>query len=264
MGSCTNAAATRGAEAAGGARAPSGASRICLGRPRCALNSAAERSLHSVRPSHFTDRPLGLRRSSLRIVLERRGPGVPGQPWRFARVRTTVTGQFQRVIRPAGRSGGVRWTFVDGSSIRGQLSILMIVMGITGQPPRDNESAHAEGGSSSGPVFAGQGRGQTTDVGWHPGVRFILVLVVVLPILATGVFTGSGVASGWSFRQHAQVVANDATQLQTVASARAQMNPLSVPLTAVSYAAQLGISEPVLDTLLKPAVPFSVQLAQET
>ena len=153
---------------------------------------------------------------------------------------------------------------MHGSSIRGQLSILMRVMGITGQPPHDNESAHAEGGLSSGSVFDGQGRGQTTDVGWHPGVRFILVLVVVLPILATGVFTGSGVASGWSFRQHAQVVANDATQLQTVASARAQMNPLSVPLLTLSYAAQLGISEPVLDTLFKSAVPFRVQLAQET
>ena len=42
------------------------------------------------------------------------------------------------------------------------------------------------------------------------------------------------------------------------------MNPLSVPLLAVSYASQLGISEPVLDTLLKPAVPFRAQLAQGT
>src|SRR5665213_2959825 len=140
----------------------------------------------------------------------------------------------------------------------------MRVMGITGQPPRDNGRAHAEEEPISGSVFDGQGRGQTTDVGWHPGVRFILVLVVVLPILATGVFTESGVVSGWSFRQHAQVVANDAIQLQTVASARAQMNPLSVPLLTLSYAAQLGISEPVLDTLLKPAVTFSVQLAQQT
>jgi diguanylate cyclase (GGDEF)-like protein len=92
----------------------------------------------------------------------------------------------------------------------------------------------------------------------------ILALVVLLPILATGIFTTTGVASGWSFRQHAQVVADDAKQLQTVAAARAQMNPLSVPLLAVSYSAQLGISEPVLDTLLKPAVPFRVQLAQGT
>ncbi len=92
----------------------------------------------------------------------------------------------------------------------------------------------------------------------------ILALVVLLPILATGIFTISGAASGWSFRQHAQVVAADAKQLQTVAEARAQMNPLSVPLLAVSYSAQLGISEPVLDTLLKPEVPFRVQLAQGT
>ena len=111
---------------------------------------------------------------------------------------------------------------------------------------------------------AGQRRVRTQFSGWHPGVRAILALVVLLPILATGIFATSGAASAWSFRQHAQVVAADAKQLQTVAAARAQMNPLSVPLLAVSYSAQLGISEPVLDTLLKPAVPFRVQLAQGT
>ena len=111
------------------------------------------------------------------------------------------------------------------------------------------------------------GSGRAASAGgahWHPGVRLILVLLVVLPILATGVFTGTGVVSGWSFRQHAQVVAEDASRLQTVATARAQMNPLSVPLLAVSYSAQLGITEPVLDKLLKPTVPYSVQLAQGT
>jgi diguanylate cyclase (GGDEF)-like protein len=95
-------------------------------------------------------------------------------------------------------------------------------------------------------------------------VRLILVLVVALPLLATGVFTESGVLSSWSFRQHAQVVADDAAQLQTVASARAEMNPLSVPLLAVSYASHVGVSESVLDSLLKPAVPFRTQLAQGT
>ena len=59
-------------------------------------------------------------------------------------------------------------------------------------------------------------------------------------------------------------MAKDATALQVVANARAQMNSLEVPLSAVSYAAQIGISEPVLDTLLHPAVPFSKQLAQGT
>jgi len=95
-------------------------------------------------------------------------------------------------------------------------------------------------------------------------VRLLLILVVLLPILATGILTASGADSGWTFRQNAQVVANDAAQLQTVASARAQLNPLQVPLLAVSYAAQIGISESVLDTLLKPAVPFRDQLAQGT
>ncbi len=98
----------------------------------------------------------------------------------------------------------------------------------------------------------------------HPGVRLLLTLVVLLPMLATGILILSSANSAWTFRQNAEIVAKDATALQVVASARAQMNSLEVPLSAVSYAAQLGISEPVLDTLLHPAVPFSTQLAQGT
>ena len=134
------------------------------------------------------------------------------------------------------------------------------VMGFTGLSPGSYAGANLDARSSS----AEHGRGRTVSGGWHPGVRVILALIVLLPVLATGLFTTTGVASGWSFRKHAQVVADDAKQLQTVAEARAQMNPLSVPLLAVSYSAQLGISEPLLDTLLKPAVPFRVQLAQGT
>jgi diguanylate cyclase (GGDEF)-like protein len=95
-------------------------------------------------------------------------------------------------------------------------------------------------------------------------VRFILILVVVFPLLSTGLLSGSGLTSGWAFRQQAQVVAHDAAQLEVVASARAKLNTLSVPLDAVSYAAGLGISETVLDTLLNPAVRFREQLAQGT
>jgi hypothetical protein len=40
-------------------------------------------------------------------------------------------------------------------------------------------------------------------------------LVVLLPLLSTGILTGSGLTSGWAFRQRAQVVARDAAQLQT-------------------------------------------------
>ena len=98
----------------------------------------------------------------------------------------------------------------------------------------------------------------------HPGVRLLLTLVVLLPMLATGILILSSANSAWRFRQNAEIVAKDATALQVVASARAQMNSLEVPLSAVSYAAQIGISEPVLDTLLHPAVPFSTQLAQGT
>jgi diguanylate cyclase (GGDEF)-like protein len=98
----------------------------------------------------------------------------------------------------------------------------------------------------------------------HPGVRLLLTLVVLLPMLATGILILSSANSAWRFRQNAQVVAKDATALQVVANARAQMNSLEVPLSAVSYAAQIGISEPVLDKLLNPSVPFSKQLAQGT
>jgi len=83
-------------------------------------------------------------------------------------------------------------------------------------------------------------------------------------VLSTGVILVSEGASAWSFRERAQVVAGDAARLQVVATARAQMNSLEVPMSAVSYAAQVGISESVLDGLLKPAVPYRVQLAQSS
>jgi len=111
---------------------------------------------------------------------------------------------------------------------------------------------------------AGAGGSEDGRARWRPGVPFILVLLVLLPLLATGIFTESGVTSGWSYRQHAAVVASDATRLQTVAAARAEMNPLTVPLLAVSYAEGLGISVHVLDTLLRPTVPYEAQLASGT
>jgi len=92
----------------------------------------------------------------------------------------------------------------------------------------------------------------------------MLILVVLLPLLSTGIFVGLKGASGWTFREKAQVVARDASELQTVASARAELNSLVVPLSAVSYASSVGISETTLDRLLKPTVPFAVQLAQGT
>jgi len=87
-------------------------------------------------------------------------------------------------------------------------------------------------------------------------------LVVLFPLLSTGIVTGAGLTSGWAFRQQAQVVARDAAQLQVVATARAQVSVLSVPLAAVSYAAGLGVSESLLDAVLKPAVPFQKQLTR--
>jgi len=98
----------------------------------------------------------------------------------------------------------------------------------------------------------------------RPGVRVVLLLVVLLPLLTTGFLISSQAASGWTFRQKADVVAKDAARLQVVADARAQMNNLEVPMSAVSYAAGIGVSERVLDSLLKPAVPYRIQLAQGT
>jgi diguanylate cyclase (GGDEF)-like protein len=42
------------------------------------------------------------------------------------------------------------------------------------------------------------------------------------------------------------------------------MNPLEVPLLAVSYAAKIGVNESALDTLLKPKVSFKDQLERGT
>src|SRR5579862_1317596 len=118
--------------------------------------------------------------------------------------------------------------------------------------------------STSAPEVDDPQRAPAPSVRGRMGVRLLLTLVVLLPMLGTAVLIASSADSAWRFRQNAEVVANDATALQTVANARAQMNSLEVPLSAVSYAAQLGISEPVLDQLLHPAIPFSKQLAQGT
>jgi diguanylate cyclase (GGDEF)-like protein len=95
-------------------------------------------------------------------------------------------------------------------------------------------------------------------------VRILLTSVVLLPMIATGIVIISSATSAWTFRQNAQVVAADATELAVVASARAQMNTLEVPLAAVSYAAGIGISAPVLDSLLHAAVPLELELRQGT
>jgi diguanylate cyclase (GGDEF)-like protein len=95
---------------------------------------------------------------------------------------------------------------------------------------------------------------------WHPGVRLVLVLVVLVPMLSTAILLAVSGSSAWSFRQRGQIVAHDAARLQVVARARAQLNALEVPLSAVSYAAQVGISESTLNTLLKPSVPYGLQL----
>jgi diguanylate cyclase (GGDEF)-like protein len=90
----------------------------------------------------------------------------------------------------------------------------------------------------------------------------ILIFVVLLPMLATGILTGSGLVSGWTYRHQAELVAADADELQVIASARVQMNTLSVPLLALAYGAELGLSDEVLTKLVKSPVSFKEQLAR--
>ena len=98
---------------------------------------------------------------------------------------------------------------------------------------------------------------------WRPSVRLVLAVLVLIPLLATAVLAASSARSAWKSRHHAQIVAHDAHELQAVALARAEMNRLELPLAAISYARQLGITEPELDAVLHPSVPFIDQVAQQ-
>jgi len=129
-------------------------------------------------------------------------------------------------------------------------------------PQAGTETRNADGPPT--PPGAGRAEAAPASAGrWRPGVRMVLLLIVLIPLLATGVMVASSATSAWNSRHDAQVVADDAHQLDVVAAARAEMNRLESPLTAVSYARELGISEPVLDQLLKPPTPFRDQLAQQ-
>ena len=122
------------------------------------------------------------------------------------------------------------------------------------------ESVKQTDDCSSGPhhrVMTDRGR-------WHPGIRLVLFLLVLIPSIAVVVLAGSEAISAWRSREHARTASSDAAVLSKVAAARAQFNSLEVPMTAVSYAAQLGVNESALDTLLKPSVPFDVQLEDES
>jgi diguanylate cyclase (GGDEF)-like protein len=88
----------------------------------------------------------------------------------------------------------------------------------------------------------------------------ILVLLVLVPTVATGFFVASEASSKWSSRENAQVVATDATELETVALASAQFDQVDVPSMAVSYAHQLHVSITTLSSLL--GVDFSSTIQQ--
>jgi len=125
----------------------------------------------------------------------------------------------------------------------------------------DHPPAVAE--SSSEQEVDKEGRARRESSRWRPGVRLLLTLVVLLPMLSVGILITSSAISAWSARQHARAVAADAATLDGVASARAYMNKLEVPLTAVAYARQVGISESELDILLHPTVPFRDQINEQ-
>ena len=136
---------------------------------------------------------------------------------------------------------------------------------MTTKVPQQNGSDHspAAAESSSEPEVDQEGRAPRPGSRWHPGVRLLLTLVVLLPMLAAGTLITSSAMSAWTYHQHASAVASDAASLEVVASARAHMNRLELPLTAVAYARQVGISEPELDSLLHPTVPFRDQVTQQ-
>jgi len=164
-----------------------------------------------------------------------------------------------------GRIGPLTW--LDAPRVKERASLVetfLEPMATTTANPLSGAIQPADDASRSDTDLDADQRVSRTSTRRHPGVRLLLTLVVLLPMVATGILILSSANSAWRFRQNAEVVANDATALQVVANARAQMNSLEVPLSAVSYAAQLGISEPVLNSLLHPAVPFSTQLAQGT
>jgi len=121
------------------------------------------------------------------------------------------------------------------------------------EPPARNDSHQADAAPNA--VQRGPRRS------WRPGIRLVLALLVVVPLASTALLISLQAASSWGQRTGAGSAADDAENLARVASARAQFNELEVPMTAVAYAAQVGVNERELDTLLKPTVPYRVQLS---
>ena len=113
--------------------------------------------------------------------------------------------------------------------------------------PAGDDPLSADGVS---PASEGKPGRAAAKPAWRPGVRLLLTLVVLLPTVSTAILTATAASSRWSYRQEAQSVANDATELQVVARARAQVNEARVPAMAMAFAGQVGISAQTLDALL--------------
>ncbi len=91
---------------------------------------------------------------------------------------------------------------------------------------------------------------KTRGGGWHPAVALLLVLVVLLPTVATAVLTSFSATASWNSRQNAQRVASDATQLRVVALARAQLNEARTPAMAIAFANSIHVPIPLESKLL--------------
>lgn len=120
--------------------------------------------------------------------------------------------------------------------------------GVTVSARPDEDDALVPGAMNPPPAPAASG--SRTTQRWRPGVRLVLFLVILLPVVSTVVLTVSSAASNWTSRQHAQTVAADARALNQVALARLQFNDARVPVMAVGFAEDIRLSESVESRLL--------------
>ncbi len=85
---------------------------------------------------------------------------------------------------------------------------------------------------------------------WRPGVRLVLALVALIPLLGIGLLTGMSAASSWSNRQDAKAAARDANQLKVIAQARLQVTNAAVPVVLVAGGAAVGLDATTVSKLL--------------
>lgn len=90
-------------------------------------------------------------------------------------------------------------------------------------------------------------------------MRLVLALLVLLPGVALTILTVSQASSQWSSRQSAQGVARQATGMQAVALARAELIAEGTPLETESYGRTLGLSPTALSALLRTNLSLAIR-----